>query len=145
MKFLKVSNILDEFVNPLKFLIIFNFFVADDENPYLISWRGIDALEYYQQDPHAERRLVNTSGCGNTFNSNKDLGLQLILHSLRTWVEEYHIDGFTDYDGIQLYTGTEDGMVYRVWFTDDFSWSIKWGVLSTRVFILIEPNPPLQL
>lgn len=67
---------------------------ADDENPYLLSWRGIDALEYYQQDPHSDRRLVNTSGCGNTFNANNKIGLELILHSLRTWVEEYHVDGF---------------------------------------------------
>jgi isoamylase len=67
---------------------------ADDVVPYMLSWRGIDAKEYYQQDPDSQTALVNTSGCGNTFNSNGDLGRRLIMDSLRSWVEEYHVDGF---------------------------------------------------
>ena len=67
---------------------------ADDEDPYLLSWRGIDAKEYYQQDPEGYTRLCNTSGCGNTVAGNAELGKQLILDSLRWWVEEFHVDGF---------------------------------------------------
>ena len=67
---------------------------ADDEDPYLLSWRGIDALEYYQQIPGGHPALVNMSGCGNTFNSNGKRGKELILASLRRWVEEFHVDGF---------------------------------------------------
>lgn len=67
---------------------------ADDADPYLLSWRGIDCKEYYQQDPSSHILLVNTSGCGNTINANGRLGRRLILDSLRWWVEEYHVDGF---------------------------------------------------
>eukprot|EP00887_Chlorella_sp_A99_P000861 scaffold5.g861.t1 len=37
-----------------------------DDDPYLLSWRGIDAAMYYQQDPDAYVKLLNYSGCGNT-------------------------------------------------------------------------------
>jgi isoamylase len=67
---------------------------ADDEDPYLLSWRGIDAKEYYQQDPNGFKRLCNMSGCGNTIAGNAPLGKELILESLRWWVTEFHVDGF---------------------------------------------------
>ena len=67
---------------------------ADDDDPYLLSWRGIDAKEYYQQDPEGYKRLCNTSGCGNTVNGNGALGRRMIMDSLRWWVEEFHVDGF---------------------------------------------------
>ena len=67
---------------------------ADDEDPYLLSWRGIDAKEYYQQDPSGYKKLCNTSGCGNTVNGNAPLGKRMIMDSLRWWVEEFHVDGF---------------------------------------------------
>jgi len=36
----------------------------------------------------------NLSGCGNTFNCNHPVVLELIIQSLRWWVSEYHVDGF---------------------------------------------------
>ena len=67
---------------------------SDDADPYLLSWRGIDALEYYQQIPGGHPALVNLSGCGNTVNVNGNRGKDLVIESLVRWVEEYHVDGF---------------------------------------------------
>ncbi len=67
---------------------------SDDADPYLLSWRGIDALEYYQQTPGGHPALVNLSGCGNTVNVNGRRGKDLVIESLVRWVEEYHVDGF---------------------------------------------------
>lgn len=67
---------------------------SDDADPYLLSWRGIDALEYYQQIPGGHPALVNLSGCGNTVNVNGKRGKELVIESLVRWVEEYHVDGF---------------------------------------------------
>lgn len=67
---------------------------ADDEDPYLLSWRGIDAQAYYQQDEEGYKRLVNLSGCGNTVNVNGPLGLRMVMDSLKWWVQEFHVDGF---------------------------------------------------
>ena len=67
---------------------------SDDADPYLLSWRGIDALEYYQQVPGGHPALVNLSGCGNTVNVNGKRGKDLVIDSLVKWVEDYHVDGF---------------------------------------------------
>ncbi|KAI7841863.1 hypothetical protein COHA_004392 [Chlorella ohadii] len=75
--------------------VVYNHTVeGGDDDPYLLSWRGIDAGAYYQQDPAAYVRLLNYSGCGNTVNANHPATQQQILESLRWWVEEYHVDGF---------------------------------------------------
>jgi len=65
-----------------------------DTNPYLLSFRGIDCSTYYMQDPESYERILNYSGCGNTVNANNPVVSDLILDSLRHWVEEYHVDGF---------------------------------------------------
>jgi glycogen operon protein len=40
------------------------------------------------------RRLRQLSGCGNTFDMRHPRGLQMVLDSLRYWVQEMHVDGF---------------------------------------------------
>ncbi|XP_006660725.2 isoamylase 3, chloroplastic [Oryza brachyantha] len=67
---------------------------ADDANPYMTSFRGIDNKVYYMLDLKKNAELLNFSGCGNTLNCNHPVVKELILDSLRHWVEEYHIDGF---------------------------------------------------
>ncbi len=52
----------------------------------MLSLRGLDPLGWYR--PH------DTTGCGNSVDSTQPLALQLILDSLRYWVEEFHVDGF---------------------------------------------------
>lgn len=67
---------------------------ADDEYPYTISFRGIDNLTYYMVDLSSYVQLRNFTGCGNTFNCNHPVVMELVLESLRHWVNEYHVDGF---------------------------------------------------
>lgn len=67
---------------------------ADDDNPYTISFRGIDNKIYYMVDPNNNARLLNFTGCGNTLNCNHPVVMELILDSLRHWVVDYHVDGF---------------------------------------------------
>ncbi|CAG9464293.1 unnamed protein product [Pedinophyceae sp. YPF-701] len=66
----------------------------DDENFYQLSFRGIDCPVYYMMDAEAYTKLLNFSGCGNTVSANHPVVQELILASLRQWVEEYHVDGF---------------------------------------------------
>ncbi|XP_028554414.1 isoamylase 3, chloroplastic isoform X1 [Dendrobium catenatum] len=67
---------------------------ADDNNPYTTSFRGIDNKVYYMTDLQKNAQLLNYSGCGNTLNCNHPVVMELILDSLRHWVEEYHVNGF---------------------------------------------------
>mmetsp|Transcript_18211 Transcript_18211/g.21855 ORF Transcript_18211/g.21855 Transcript_18211/m.21855 type:complete len:773 (+) Transcript_18211:316-2634(+) len=65
-----------------------------DVNPYILSFRGIDAKEYYMMDMDNYVQMCNYSGCGNTINANNPPVTQMIVDSLRHWVLEYHVDGF---------------------------------------------------
>ena len=41
---------------------------ADDKDPYLVSFRGIENKTYYMTDTAQYTQLINWSGCGNTVN-----------------------------------------------------------------------------
>ncbi|CAI7849090.1 unnamed protein product, partial [Closterium sp. NIES-53] len=49
---------------------------------------------YYIVQPNSYVQLANYAGCGNTLNCNHPVVMQMILDSLRHWVQEYHVDGF---------------------------------------------------
>jgi glycogen operon protein len=58
-----------------------------------LCFRGIDNASYYRlvEDP---RFYFDSTGCGNTVDQRHPRVLQMILDSLRYWVEECHVDGF---------------------------------------------------
>ena len=59
-----------------------------------LSFRGIDNQSYYRLDAENPASYVDYTGCGNTPEINHPRGLQLVLDSLRYWVEKMHVDGF---------------------------------------------------
>ena len=59
-----------------------------------LSLRGIDNASYYRLTPKSGRFYMDYTGCGNTLNMLCPHVLQLIMDSLRYWVEEMHVDGF---------------------------------------------------
>lgn len=59
-----------------------------------LCFRGIDNATYYRLVPHDKRHYMDYTGCGNTLNTMHPRVLQLIMDSLRYWVEEMHVDGF---------------------------------------------------
>jgi glycogen operon protein len=74
--------------------VVFNHTAEGNENGVSISFRGIDNTIYYILDDHYKQYYKNFSGCGNTFNCNHPVARDLILHCLRYWVLEMHVDGF---------------------------------------------------
>jgi glycogen operon protein len=67
------------------------------ESGYLgptLSFRGIDNTVYYRLLPHGSRFYEDLAGTGNSVNTSHPQVLQLILDSLRYWVEVMHVDGF---------------------------------------------------
>ena len=65
-----------------------------DHRSYNTCFRGLDAKAFYMMNLGQSEQLLNYSGCGNTLNCNHPAVLQMIVDSLRHWVEEYHVDGF---------------------------------------------------
>lgn len=59
-----------------------------------LSLRGIDNTSYYRLDPRQPRYYTDFTGCGNSMNMVHRRTIQLIMDSLRYWVQEMHVDGF---------------------------------------------------
>lgn len=59
-----------------------------------LSFRGIDNKSYYKENPSDPRTLMDYTGTGNTLDVGNPHVLQLVMDSLRYWVQEMHVDGF---------------------------------------------------
>lgn len=73
--------------------VVYNHTAEGNEHGPTLSFRGIDNAAYYRL---AEQRAhyVDFTGCGNSLNVAHPFTLQLIMDSLRHWVQEMHVDGF---------------------------------------------------
>jgi glycogen operon protein len=59
-----------------------------------LAFRGIDNRAYYRLEPGHAGRYLDLTGCGNTLDLRAAPALDLVLDSLRYWVEHMHVDGF---------------------------------------------------
>jgi isoamylase len=59
-----------------------------------LSFRGIDNRSYYHLDPKKPRYYVDFTGTGNMLNMLNARAMQLMMDSLRYWVEDMHVDGY---------------------------------------------------
>ena len=74
--------------------VVYNHSAEGGRDGPTLSFRGIDNVSYYRLDPENPRRYVDTTGCGNTLNTGHYRTHQLMMDSLRYWVQEMHVDGF---------------------------------------------------
>jgi isoamylase len=73
--------------------VVFNHTAEADEFGPTLCFRGIDNASYYclAED---KRRYLDFTGCGNTLNFDHPRVVQMVMDSLRYWVEVMHVDGF---------------------------------------------------
>lgn len=74
--------------------VVYNHTMEANHLGPTISFRGIDNAVYYKPVPGNPRFNWDCTGCGNTLDLAHPRVLQMVLDSLRHWVESYHIDGF---------------------------------------------------
>ena len=74
--------------------VVFNHTAESDETGPTLSFRGLDNASYYRLPPESLAHYENYSGCGNTLDIRQPRVLQLVLDSLRYWVNDMHVDGF---------------------------------------------------
>ncbi len=74
--------------------VVYNHTAEGNHLGPTLSFRGIDNAAYYRLVPDDKRYYMDYTGCGNTLNMMHPRVLQLIMDSLRYWVEEMHVDGF---------------------------------------------------
>jgi isoamylase len=74
--------------------VVYNHTAEGNHLGPTLSLRGIDNATYYRLVPDNRRYYLDFTGCGNTLNMQSPQVLQLIMDSLRYWVQEMHVDGF---------------------------------------------------
>jgi isoamylase len=74
--------------------VVYNHTAEGNELGPTLSFRGIDNASYYWLDSDQPRYYVDFTGCGNSLNLTHPRVLQMVMDSLRYWVQQYHVDGF---------------------------------------------------
>ncbi len=74
--------------------VVYNHTAEGNEKGPTLSFKGIDNASYYRLLPDQPRYYINDTGTGNTVNLSNARVLQMVMDSLRYWVQEMHVDGF---------------------------------------------------
>ncbi|MBF0393009.1 MAG: glycogen debranching protein GlgX [Alphaproteobacteria bacterium] len=74
--------------------VVYNHTAEGNHLGPTLSFKGIDNASYYRLVPGDPRHYENFSGCGNSVDTSHPRVLQMVMDSLRYWVEEMHVDGF---------------------------------------------------
>ena len=74
--------------------VVYNHTAEGNHFGPTVCFRGVDNAAYYRLMPDDLRYYRDYTGCGNTLNMMHPRVLQLIMDSLRYWVQEMHVDGF---------------------------------------------------
>ncbi len=74
--------------------VVYNHTAEGNEKGPTLSFKGIDNASYYRLMPDQLRYYINDTGTGNTVNLSHPRVLQMVMDSLRYWVEQTSVDGF---------------------------------------------------
>lgn len=74
--------------------VVYNHTVEGSHLGPTLSFRGVDNFSYYRTVEKDNRYYMDYTGCGNTLNMVHPRVIQLIMDSLRYWIQEMHVDGF---------------------------------------------------
>jgi isoamylase len=74
--------------------VVYNHTSEGNELGPTLSFRGIDNPTYYRLVEGDKRHYMDYTGTGNSPNVHHPEVLELIMDSLRYWVQEMHVDGF---------------------------------------------------
>ena len=74
--------------------VVYNHTAEGNQLGPTLSFKGIDNASYYRLLPDQKRYYINDTGTGNTLNLSHQRVLQMVIDSLRYWVQEMHVDGF---------------------------------------------------
>ncbi|RPF28624.1 glycogen debranching protein GlgX [Georgenia muralis] len=74
--------------------VVYNHTAEGNHMGPTLSFRGIDNASYYRLVEGDEAHYFDTTGTGNSLLMRSPHTLQMIMDSLRYWIEEMHVDGF---------------------------------------------------
>ena len=88
--------------------VVYNHTAEGNQMGPTLCWRGVDNASYYHLVPGNERYYMDFTGCGNALDLRHPRVLQMVMDSLRYWVEDMHVDGFR-FDLATTLAREEDG------------------------------------
>jgi isoamylase len=74
--------------------VVYNHTGEGNQLGPMLSLKGIDNAAYYRLTAGDLRYYMDYTGTGNSLNMRHPHVLQMIMDSLRYWVQEMHVDGF---------------------------------------------------
>jgi len=74
--------------------VVYNHTGEGNELGPILCFKGIDNRAYYRVVDDDPRYYMDYTGTGNSLNMRNPHTLQLVMDSLRYWVQEMHVDGF---------------------------------------------------
>jgi isoamylase len=74
--------------------VVYNHTAEGNHQGPTLSLRGLDNAAYYRLNQEQPAYYDDYTGTGNTLNMRHPHVLQLVMDSLRYWIEEMHVDGF---------------------------------------------------
>ncbi|HKU06253.1 MAG TPA: glycogen debranching protein GlgX [Bradyrhizobium sp.] len=74
--------------------VVYNHTAEGNHLGPTLSFRGLDNASYYWLKPENPRFYDDFTGCGSSVNLSHPRVLQMVMDSLRYWVEVCHVDGF---------------------------------------------------
>ncbi|TQK03543.1 glycogen debranching protein GlgX [Herbaspirillum sp. SJZ107] len=114
--------------------VVYNHTAETDEFGPTLSFRGIDNQLYYHLRKDNPALYENWTGCGNCLNLAEPRVLQLVMDSLRYWVEAMHVDGFR-FDLAPVLARSADGFSGAATFLA----ALRQDPVLARVKLIAEP------
>ena len=74
--------------------VVYNHTAEGNHLGPTLCFAGIDNASYYRLVAESRRHYMDYTGTGNTLNMQHPRVLQLVMDSLRRFVNEFHVDGF---------------------------------------------------
>jgi isoamylase len=114
--------------------VVYNHTAEGNHLGPTLCFKGIDNASYYRLRPDNARYYDDFTGCGNALNLEHPSVLQMVLDSLRYWVEEMHVDGFR-FDLATTLGRAANGFHQHVPFLQ----AIRQDPVLSRVKLIAEP------
>jgi isoamylase len=114
--------------------VVYNHSCEGNQLGATVGLRGVDNAVYYMPAEGNPRFYADYTGCGNSLNLHHPRVLQLVMDSLRYWVEEMHVDGFR-FD-LASTLARENGNVAHL---GSFFAAVRQDPVLARVKLIAEP------
>ncbi len=114
--------------------VVFNHTAEGGTDGALLSFKGLDNRAYYRLCSGDGLHYADLTGTQNTVNARHPRVLEMIIDSLRYWVEQMHVDGFR-FDLATVLARTDEGVDFHAPFFE----KVRNDPSLSKVKLIAEP------